>query len=222
MVVFNELFKTKGGEMKVLKGIMVVAVIMSIAGAASASSIAAKVWYADATDIEDAALLYGGSASISMGDNLWLSGAFLTGTYDGDDTDGNAIRDVDTTDAEIVLGYTANIIDIGVGARISSWEWEGVEDDFLMFGPMVYVGLGNTFGDTDLGWYVGGSYMFKDFGDADDKDWDATYEHYNVEGGLFLAMESLSVTVGYRIKEYIDSDIDLTFDGAVASLGFGF
>ena len=208
--------------MKVMKVILVAALVMGIAGAASASSIAAKVWYADVTNIEDPTLLYGRSASISMGGNMWLSAAYLTGTYDGNNEQGNRIQDVDTSDAEIVIGYTANIVDIGVGARISSWEWEDIEDEFLMFGPMIYIGLGNTIGDLPLGWYVGGSYMLKDFGDAYDKDWDTTYEHYNIEGGLFLAMGSLSATAGYRIKEYTDSDLDLTFKGIVASLGFGF
>ena len=208
--------------MKVIKGILAAALVMSMAGVASASSIAAKLWYAEVTNIEDPTLLYGVTGSISMSEKLWLSAMFLTGTYDGKNTSGVTIRDVDTTDAELVIGYTANIVDIGVGARISQWTWEGIDDDFLMFGPMVYVGIGNTIGDSPVGWYIGGSYMVKDFGDAYDKDWDATYEHYNVEGGAFLAMGSVSATVGYRIKEYTDSDVDLDFKGVAASLGFGF
>ncbi len=131
---------------------------------------------------------------------------------------------VDTHDAEVVLGYTASIVDLGVGGRFTAWEFDGVDDELLIFGPMAYIGLGNTIGDLPLGWYIGGSYMFKDFGDAYDADSDLTFEHYNVEGGLFLALGQLAATAGYRIKDYTDSDIrgELTFEGFVASLGFGF
>jgi len=203
--------------MKVVKGILVAALVMSIAGAASASSVVGKVWYAEASTIDEAALLYGGACSLSLSESLWLSASYLMGTYDD--------FDIDTKDGEIVLGYTANIVDFGIGGRITSWSaTDDADDDFLIFGPMVYVGLGNTIGDLPLGWYVGGSYMFLDLGDAYDEDDDSipTFEHYNVEGGLFLALGQLSATCGYRYKEYTDSDIDLDFSGIVASAGIGF
>lgn len=200
----------------VMKGVVVVALVMSMAvGSAMASSVVGKVWFAEASGIDDSALLYGGACSLSLSDRLWLSAAYLMGTYDD-------VVDIDTKDAEIVLGYSANIIDFGVGGRVTSWELDGFDDDFLIFGPMVYVGAGNTIGNSPLGWYVGGSYMFLDLGDAYDADSDFTFEHYNVEGGLFLAMGSLSATVGYRYKEYTDSDVDLDFRGFVASAGIGF
>ena len=220
MVVFNELLKTKGGEMKVLKGIVVVALVMSIAGAASASSIAAKVWYADANELEDPALHYGLTGSLGLGESMWISGMFLTGTFD--DGLGTDI-DVESTDAEIILGGTYDMLDFGVGMRYSQWTFgdSAVNDEFIYGGPTVYLGLGNTIGDTPVGWYVGGTYMFFDLGDAYDDDWEDTYEHWNVEGGLFLAMGSVSATIGYRYKDFVNYD-DSEIAGIAGSLGFGF
>ncbi len=209
--------------MKLVKCIMIASIVVCLTGKTTfASSIAAKAWYAEATDIKDPALLYGLTGSLSLSENLWISAMFLTGTYDGENDAGLPILDVDTTDAEVVLGYSFEYIDIGIGGRVSQWKWQNIDDDFLIFGPMVYAGLGDSIGDTPIGWYLGGSYMFKDFGDAYDKDWDATYEHYNIEGGISLALDPLSATIGYRIKEYTDSEVDLDFKGVAATLGFGF
>ncbi len=213
--------------MKVTKGILVAALVMSIAGAASASSIAGKLWYADANELEDPALHYGITGSLSIGQNMWISGMFLTGTFD----DGLAIQyndhlgyiDVESTDAEVIIGGTYDILDFGVGIRYSQWTFgdSAGDDEFIYGGPTVYLGLGNTFGDTPIGWYIGGTYMFFDLGDAYDDDWDNTYEHWNVEGGLFLAMGSASATIGYRYKDFIDFD-DSEISGIAASFGLGF
>lgn len=191
-----------------------------LAGSALASSIAGKVWYADLTG-NDPALLYGGSVSLSLSETLWVSGMYLTGTYE--DIDGISGLDYDTSDAEVMLGLSFDLLDVGVGARYSEWTFAagGQEADLAIFGPMAYLGLGGPLGDTPLGWYVGGSYMFKDFGDADDYDWVDGFEHYNIEGGLSLYLEPLTATVGYRIKKYVDYD-DLEFKGVAASVGFGF
>ena len=212
--------------MKVVKGIVVVAVALSIAGGAFASSVAAKVWNAEADGIDDPALHVGVSASLSLGGNLWLSGQYLAGTFEDVFIMGN---DFDTVDGEIVFGYTANIVDVGLGARYSEWTFGNNSDEFQIFGPMIYVGVGNTFGDSPVGWYIGGSYMVKDFGDAsDDGDYDApefsgldTYEHYNIEGGLFLVMDWLTATCGYRIKDYVNYD-ESVFKGIAGTVGIGF
>lgn len=191
-------------------------------GQSMASSIAGKVWYADLTG-NDPAPLYGGSLSLDLGETVWLSGMYLTGTYE--DIDGIPNVDYDTADAEIILGLTFSLFDIGVGARYSLWTIEDTDfnykDELAIFGPMAYIGLGQLIGNLPIGWYVGGSYMFKDFGDSDDYDFIDGFEHYNVEGGLFLAIEALRATVGYRIKEYVDYD-DLEFKGVAASVGLGF
>jgi len=192
----------------------------ALAGSALASSIAGKVWYAEMEDIDDSTLMYGGTASLSLSESLWLSGMVLLGTYD--DVWGSGV-DYDSADAEVVLGMSFNILDVGIGARYSLWTLSDVwgnEEELTIFGPMAYLGLGDSFGESPLGWYVGGSYMFKDFGDADDADVDG-FEHYNIEGGLFLALDPLVATVGYRMKEYVEFD-DSVFKGVTASLGFGF
>jgi hypothetical protein len=213
--------------MKVVKGMVVAAVALSIAGVASASNLAAKFWYAEMEAFEDTAMNYGVSASVSMSETLWFSAAVLTGQYET--PEGWFSDEIDTVDGEFVLGVTAAIVDVGVGARYSEWTFlsGGAEDELKAYGPMVYVGLGNTFGDASLGWYIGGSYMVKDFGDAyDDDDIKYSMEHYNVEGGLFVAAGSLACTVGYRHKEYLDSGDELidgmNFSGPTGSVGFGF
>lgn len=190
---------------------------------ASASSIAGKIWYAD-LDGNDPALLYGVTASLSLSENWWVSGMYLMGTYE--DVYNSGI-DYDTKDGELVLGYSFQILDIGVGARYSEWtlmDGVGNEMDLAIFGPMVYAGIGDSFGSTPLGWYVGGSYMFFDFGDAYDAEGDNTddtFEHYNIEGGLSLFLDPVTATVGYRFKDYVNYN-DLSFKGVAASLGFGF
>ncbi len=207
--------------MKVVKGIVVAAVALSLGGGAFASSIGVKVWNAEIDTAEDPALHLGVSGSISLSDSVWMSGMFLGGTFE--DVGGFTGNDIDTADAEVVLGYTANIIDVGLGCRYTEWGDVGNAnaDNFKIFGPMIYLGLGSTFGDSALGWYVGGSYMIKDFGDAYDDDMFAdTFEHWNAEGGLFATAGSLVATIGYRVKEFVD--VDLTFDGIAGSLGFGF
>ena len=208
--------------MKKLKTAALITAALIATAPAFANSIAAKTWYAEATDIEDPAWLYGVTGSLNLSEKVWISAMLLTGTYDGTNTRGVPIRDVDTTDAEIVLGFTTTYIDIGIGGRYSVWSWEGIDDDFQMFGPMVYAGIGDSIAESPVGWYLGGSYMFKDFGDADEDGLNATYEHYNVEGGISLSFDPLTATIGYRYKSYIDSDIDLDFKGFVGSVGFGF
>ncbi len=202
------------------KALCLLIVMMFAAAPVSASSIAGKIWYADLTG-NDAALLYGGSMSLSLGETLWLSGLFLTGTYE--DIDGVVGIDYDTKDAEIILGLTFNILDIGIGARYSEWTFtDGVDEvDLAIFGPMAYVGIGDLIGDLPFGWYVGASYVFKDLGDADDYDFIDNFEHYNIEGGLSMSFDPLTATLGYRVKKYVNYS-DLTFKGVTASLGFGF
>jgi hypothetical protein len=140
--------------MKMIKLVLAAAIIMSITSVASASSIAAKVWYAEASEIEDPALLYGVNASLSLSENLWISGMILTGTYD------DFLADIDTSDAEVILGYTTPVMDIGIGGRYTLWTVDDIDEDLSIFGPMAYVGFGNAFGESPIGWYLGGSYLF--------------------------------------------------------------
>ncbi len=203
--------------MKVVKGFMVAVVALGIAGSAFASSLGGKFWYAEADGIDDPAMHVGVTGSLSLGGNLWMSGMYLLGTFE----DAVWGEDFESADGEIVFGYTANIVDIGLGARYSEWAIGNNAEEFKIFGPMVYVGLGNTFGMSPVGWYVGGSYVIKDFGDAYDNDWEDTYEHYNIEGGVFASAGALVATLGYRVKEYVNFD-DSVFKGIAGSVGFGF
>jgi len=199
---------------------MALVLTTALAGSALASSIAGKVWVAESEELDDSTLMYGGSASLSLGENAWISGMYLMGSYD--DIFGLGI-DYDAADAEVILGVSFEILDVGIGARYSEWTFRagGEEFDMAIFGPVAYIGLGDSFGDSPLGWYVGGSYMFKDFGDAYDDDLEDTYEHYNVEGGLSLFLDPVTATVGYRFKDYVNFD-ESSFKGFAATLGFGF
>lgn len=209
-------------KMWTLGMVLVLATVM--AGNTMASSIAGKVWYADAEAVDDTALMYGGTASLSLSEYLWVSGMYMMGTYE--DVGGWSGLDWDSVDGEALLGYSFPYFDVGVGGRYSVWSigtTEENEEEFQIFGPMVYVGAGQLIGNSPLGWYVGGSYMFLDLGDAYDEDNDDvdTYEHYNIEAGLFLSMDPLTATVGYRVKDYIEFD-DGQFKGVAATVGFGF
>lgn len=199
---------------------MALMLMAAFAGSAAASSIAGKVWNAESEELDDTTLMYGGTASLSLGETLWISGMYLTGAYE--DMLGSGI-DIDTADAEVILGLSFQILDVGIGARYSEWTFtaDGEDVDMAIFGPMAYLGLGDSFGESPLGWYLGGSYMFKDFGDAYDEDWEDTYEHYNVEGGLSLFLDPVMATVGYRYKDYVNFE-ESSFSGVAASVGFGF
>jgi hypothetical protein len=200
---------------------MALVLTIALAGNALASSIAGKVWYAEADSLDDSTLMYGVSGSLSLSENLWVSGMYLMGTYE--DVLGVSGLEWDTADGEVLLGYSFEYFDVGVGGRYSLWTlgFGPFEEEYQIFGPMVYIGAGASFGNSPLGWYVGASYMFLDLGDAYDDDAEDTYEHYNIEGGLSLSLDPLTATVGYRIKDYIAFD-DGMFSGFAATLGFGF
>ena len=139
-----------------MKAIKLLTIVLAMTGIAAVSSsagdIAAKVWYAEATGIEDPALHYGVQGSIDLSENLWISAMFLTGTYDGKNTDGLPIFDVDTTDAEAIIGYSFKYIDLGIGGRVTQWNWQEIDDEFWIFGPMVYAGAGNFIADSGASW----------------------------------------------------------------------
>jgi hypothetical protein len=201
-----------------------VAMAMVWAGAASASiSIGGKAWYAEVNDdTVDPALLVGPTLSIDLGDTFWVSGMYLFGSYDSKVGDAS----VDSDDAEGVFGMSISIFDLGVGARYSTWKYGDGNLDY--WGPMAYAGVGDTFGESPIGWYVAGSYMFYDLGEARDAKDDSgldvpTFEHYNIEGGLFLTTEHFGATLGYRYKAFTDSALsDVDFSGVAVSASLVF
>jgi hypothetical protein len=178
-------------------------------------------------------LMLGPTLSLS-GDTMWLSAMYMMGTLKSQDSDMGV--DMDIADSEAVLGFSLDILDIGVGARYSTWT-DKSGDELKILGPMAYVGLGNTFGESALGWYVGASYMFMDLGDAKDLqdeidaagiNADVTFEHFNVEAGLSFSQERLQATLGYRMKYYLnwneasDYTADIGHSGVAASASFVF
>jgi hypothetical protein len=222
------------GRMNDVKKLLIAGIVgvclVAASGAMAGLTVGGKVWYADTDGAKDPALLAGPIASLGLGETFWVSGMFLLGSYDIEGLQ----EDVDSRDAEGVFGMSYKILDIGVGARYSVWSLPVPDgfgnqqtEDFIQWGPMVYAGLSDSFGESPIGWYVGGSYMFYDLGDARDLQDDYgddvidTFEHYNVEGGLFAHWTHASVTLGYRYKNYINYS-DSAFQGPAASASFVF
>lgn len=227
---------------KALLALSVSGLLLSAGVSYGGVSVGAKLWNVN-VDGYDSALMYGATASLDLGESgFWMSAMYLTGELESEYADYDYIErnEVETTDTEAVLGYRIGILDIGAGVRYATWEFTDTYEQYgitykqtievVHYGPMAYVGAGNTFGDSPLGWYVSGSYMFLDLGDLYDEEGVDEYgnpeeaetlEHWNAEGGLFLAWESLSATVGYRYKEYVNYD-DITFDGVAGSVSLRF
>ncbi len=189
--------------------------VLMVMSASAGMQVGAKVWMVDTEyqhpgfeKQEADGLAVGPTVSFDLGESFWLSAMWLVGEEDwGEGGEGT------TQDAEAVLALALDWFDIGVGFRYS--EDEDLTDGakFRKYGPMAYLGAGNSFGDSPLGWYAGASWMFADLND----DWDWG-EHYNVEAGLSFYLDPLSATVGYRVKDHYDSDNDLTYKGVTASL----
>lgn len=218
---------------KALLALSVSGLLLSAGVSYGGVSVGAKLWNVN-VDGYDSSLMWGATASLDLGESgFWMSAMFLTGELESEYVDYgySEKNEVETTDTEAVLGYRIGILDIGAGVRYATWElMDRYEDAYYIvttetevvhYGPMVYVGAGNTFGDSPIGWYVSGSYMFLDLGDLYDEEGVDALEHWNAEGGLFLAWESLSATVGYRYKEYVNYD-DITFDGVAGSVSLRF
>ncbi|NQU41312.1 MAG: hypothetical protein HQ523_15295 [Lentisphaerae bacterium] len=159
----------------------------------------------------------GPTVSLDLGDSLWVSGSWLVGLFDLEDGD-----NMTTQDAEAVLAMSFDWLDIGVGFRYSVDQISlgGGTEDAVKMGPMAYAGVGSSFGDSPIGWYAAGSWMFYDLAD----DWvDGGGKHYNVEGGLSRFLDPLTATVGYRYKDHYDIDgVDFTYAGITATAGFSF
>jgi hypothetical protein len=214
--------------MKLAKGLLAGILVMSLAVSAQAGlSAGGKLWYAvfDA-DGAESALMLGPTLSIG-GDTMWLSGMYLKGSLD---EEGGSI---DFADSEVDLGFSLDTLDIGVGVRYSEWtsKFGGSAQDIAIWGPMGYLGLGNSFGESALGWYIGASYMFMDLGDAADYEdkydiKDATFEHFNAEAGLSFSAARIQATLGYRMKHYINYSDEQSGDfghkGVAASASFVF
>jgi len=205
----------------VTAGGVVVGVLLTTAPLQAELSVGAKAWYADVEEADNPAFMVGPVMCVDLDRGFWISGTYLWGRYAFSD----GTKDLDTADAEVVLGYTASVVDVGLGARYALWRDPGSEagGEFKIWGPMAYVGVADTFGDSAVGWYAAASWMFKDFGDARDLEHDLdvdglTFEHWNAEAGLFLTGERVTGTFGYRHKAFVEEDYDVSYSGVAASV----
>lgn len=156
------------------------------AGELKGFSIGPKIWYAKVKDFESG-LLYGVSANANIGEEWWLSGYGCFGRI----TDNNF--DYDLADAEFVFGRSEPLFDWGVGLRYMQFAAAYYEynDNVDAYGPMIYIGTGQLFGDGPLGWYAGGSLGYAS-GDAIDGEF-ITYE-----GGLYANLSNWLINAGIR------------------------
>ncbi len=216
---------------KVAVVVAVLAAVVLAVPAFAGLQIGAKAWVQETEldvqgfDVtsEGTGVSLGPTASLDLSDSLWVSASWLIGYTDWDE---GAAEEL-TQDAEAVLAISFDWLDLGIGIRYTEDTFDvggGIEETFRKYGPMAYVGLGSSFGDSPLGWYAAGSWMFADLADDwEDFTGDAGGEHYNVEGGLSLFLAPLTATVGYRYKNYYDSDvIDMTYQGVTVSAGLAF
>ena len=192
--------------------------VLMVVSAQAGMTVGAKVWVQELSiealgdEITADGAGVGPTVSIDLSENLWLSGSWIVSVLDFEDD-----SDMTTQDAEAVLALSFDWIDLGVGFRYSEDEFPD-QSKTRKYGPMAYVGLGSSFGDSPVGWYAAASWMFVDLND----DWDAG-EHFNAEGGLSLYLDPISATVGYRYKDHYDfDDVDVTYQGVTASASVTF
>lgn len=207
-----------------------IAVMSMVLSAQAGGSVGIKLWNASFSDsdVAEDTLMVGPTLSFG-GDTAWVSAMYMQGDAETD------YADVTLADAEVVVGFTFNVLDLGLGARYTTWTTATDDDEWKIWGPMAYLALGSTFGDSPIGWYAGASWMFLDLGDAKDAEDDfdvddITYEHINAEAGISLNITHFQATLGYRMKYYLnynDTDetegtVDIGHSGLAASASFVF
>lgn len=201
--------------------VVIVGLLLSVLMVVSASAglqVGAKAWMIEGTfdggggELDTDGVMVGPTLSIDLGDSLYCSAMWLIGEEDW----GGGLE-YDTQEAEIVLAIAFDWFDIGIGCRYTEDELQSDGTKARRLGPMAYLGAGNSFGDSPLGWYAGAAWMFVDV----DDDWDAG-EHYNVEAGLSFYLDPISAAVGYRMRDHYDADNDLLYKGVTASASIAF
>jgi hypothetical protein len=184
--------------------------LAGVANAGAGMEVGAKLWYVmfdDSTGIGDTVMGGPKFQWSSPGGAFWASLLGMVGQGTFDTTDDN----ITLVDGELMLGFSLPWIDVGGGLRYTTWEFTG-GDSFNIYGPMVYVGTGTTFGRSPVGWYLGGSIMVLDLGDIEDQGGE-TGEHFNVEAGLFFAKKHVGATLGFRYKGFLSyNDANETAD----------
>lgn len=208
-----------------MRRVIVAAVLCGLVGTVPCSaeglgaSVAGKVWRSTLSlstsgiDLEsDATLMLGGTLSLDLGDVFWVTAQYLQGDFEFSLPGGTL--SMNEKDAEVVVGMSFDVFDVGVGARYVTMGSDDIGSEDSVFGPMVYVGVGSVIGDSPVGFYVGASLV------PMTSDEDAYLEHYNVEGGLFASLPPLVMQVGYRYKNFYNVEgVDVYQAGAVAAVG---
>ena len=156
-------------------------------------------------------VIAGVTTSLDFPEDFWLSFYCMFG-----DLQFGTVKSSESLDVELLFCKTLDMFALGLGAR--HWATETIrsndtESDYTLFGPMLYVGLGDVFGESPLGWYTSATWMFLDL----EEDWDDG-RHYILEAGLFLALDPVTATLGYRRREHYSQDNDLVYHGVTASV----
>lgn len=124
-----------------------------------------------------------------------------------------------SSEIQVVLGKAFQYFDLGVGFEYisGSYDDDGFTNEYQQYGPMLYAATGMPFGEGPLGWYAGGSFVPKLFGD---------YEEFSepfltLEGGIYGSWEQWMATLGYRVIGLVD-DIGGGNQGIASSVAFKF
>lgn len=208
-------------------------------GADLHGSAGLKIWYQDfsyrwhgysfADRSGGDGVLWGPHFSLDIKENVWVSGHYLTGDLEYNSNDVSA----GNSDAELFAGYSWPFVDVGFGLR--RWTRDVPlgfvtmsTEEVTSLGPTLFVGSGGTFGPIPFGWYVGLTWMFADFEDADADHYSAqnaeggTGEHLNYEAGVFVSWEKFSCSFGFRGLTFYDTPTDWRSRGASLSGSYRF
>ncbi len=181
-------------------------------------SVGAKLWLINSSlgsNGDGDGLMYGPILGVDFAESWWLSAALMTGELDYD-TRGYEGTTEDRKDVEVFVGKSFELVDVGVG-----WRYLNSDNaDFLSiartsWGPALYAGAGELIGDGPFGWYASGSYLISDLSDDE-----GAGRHYNLEGGLFMQRGVLTLTAGYRFRDF--TEIDTTDSGIAVSASVSF
>lgn len=176
-------------------------------------------WPGDKKDTGDG-IMYGGLASVDLPAQWWVSVLYLQGSCDYAKY-GDLQYSSDEIDGELIVGRSFRYCDLGLGARYIQNSTSYPDDPDLFgekyegYGPSVYAGFANNFGNSPFGWYACGTWMFLNMDSHE--SW-LKYEHFNVEAGLSLTYGKFQGVIGYRYKLLYAQADSLEYHGPAAAV----
>lgn len=189
---------------------LLVAASLDVAGAAAADparlELETQAWYAD--NGQDSALLWGPELTLGPRADLALRAHWWQGSFNP----GGDLEDVE--EWRVCAGWRRGAWEAGAGyAGIRyhtdlqpGWAWsyptEEAERNADIHGPLAYARGAGRWGDSPLGWRIGGAWLVRDFGDFDDLGYDGAF--LEVEAALTLERERWRAGAGYRYRAYRD------------------